>query len=167
MNGVELAKKIRTDNREAQIIFVTGYSDYIADGYDVEALHYLMKPIDGQKLRAVLSRAVEKLRRNERALVLNCPDTVVRIPLYQIAYIEAQKNYIHVHAREAYTAKRTLSDVEKELDERFFRMGRSFIINLNDVKKISRTAVYLKSGDVLPLPRGAYDSLNQALIRCL
>ena len=45
MNGVELAKKVREHNKEVQILFVTGYMDYISDGYEVEALHYLLKPV--------------------------------------------------------------------------------------------------------------------------
>ena len=50
MDGVTLAKKIRLMNKEVQIIFVTGYMEYIADGYDVEALHYLLKPVSEEKL---------------------------------------------------------------------------------------------------------------------
>lgn len=45
MNGIELATKLRTDDETIQIIFITGYPDYIAQGYEVAALHYLMKPV--------------------------------------------------------------------------------------------------------------------------
>ena len=45
MDGVEMARRVRRRNGTVQIIFITGYSDYIAEGYDVEALHYLMKPV--------------------------------------------------------------------------------------------------------------------------
>jgi DNA-binding LytR/AlgR family response regulator len=54
MNGVQLAKEIRKENDAIQIIFITGYSDYIAEGYEVSALHYLMKPIDQAKLFSTL-----------------------------------------------------------------------------------------------------------------
>ena len=81
MNGVELAKKIRLANREIQIIFITGYNDYIADGYDVEALHYILKPVHREKLEAVLFRAREKLKKNAAALLFSLPDGTVRIPL--------------------------------------------------------------------------------------
>lgn len=167
MNGVALAKEVRAGNREVQIIFVTGYSDYIADGYEVEALHYLVKPVGEQKLRAVLDRAADRLKRNERALLLNCRDSSIRVLFNEIACIEAQKNYVVVRAREEYCVKRALSDIERELDERFFRTGRSFIVNLNHILKVSKTDVYLKGGEVIPLPRGAYEALNRALIRYL
>ena len=70
MDGVAMARQVRRDNEAVQIVFVTGYSDYIAQGYDVAALHYLMKPVDREKLFAVLDRAAVKLGKNERALLL-------------------------------------------------------------------------------------------------
>ncbi len=63
-----------------------------------------------------------------------------------------------------YTVKRTLSDFEKELDERFFRVGRAFILNLNQVRRVTRKEVILSDGMALPLPRGAYEALNRAII---
>ena len=46
MDGVTMAKRVRQDNEAVQIVFITGYSDYIAEGYEVAALHYLMKPVN-------------------------------------------------------------------------------------------------------------------------
>ena len=60
MDGVTMAKRVRQDNEAVQIVFITGYSDYIAEGYEVSALHYLMKPVNVDKLNEVLSRALEK-----------------------------------------------------------------------------------------------------------
>ena len=57
LNGVELAKRIRQKNKALQIVFITGYTDYIAEGYDVSALHYLVKPVSREKLFTVLDRA--------------------------------------------------------------------------------------------------------------
>ena len=71
MDGVTMARKVRQADDAVQIIFITGYSDYIAEGYEVEALNYLMKPVDEEKLFSVLGRAAEKLRKNERTLTLD------------------------------------------------------------------------------------------------
>ena len=70
MDGVALARKIRKEDKNMQIVFITGYMDYIADGYDVEALHYLLKPVAEEKLFLVLNRAVEKLNKNGQMLTL-------------------------------------------------------------------------------------------------
>lgn len=165
MDGVSLARTLRKENDAVQIVFITGYSDYIADGYEVEALHYLMKPVKEEKLFAVLDRAVEKLHSNQRTLLLELPGEVVRLPVYQIRSAEVQGNYVTIHAKTDCTVKMTLSELEEELDDDFFRLGRSALVNLGCVARVSKTAVTLNDGTVLPLPRGAYERINRAIIQ--
>lgn len=165
MSGVELARKIRRKDRAVQIIFITGYMEYIAEGYDVEALHYLLKPVTAEKLYAVLDRAAERLKAKEKALCLVLLGTVVRIPFHEIRYLEVQRNYVTVFGEEAYTVKKTLSELEEELDESFCRTGRSYIVNLRFVKKITRTQVILRDGKELPLSRNFYEKINRAMIQ--
>lgn len=165
MDGVSLARTLRKENDAVQIVFITGYSDYIADGYEVEALHYLMKPVKEEKLFAVLDRAVEKLHSNQRTLLLELPGEVVRLPVYQIRSAEVQGNYVTIHAKTDCTVKMTLSELEAQLDDNFFRLGRSALVNLGCVVRVSKTAVTLNDGTVLPLPRGAYERINRAIIQ--
>lgn len=164
MDGVTMARTLRKDNDAVQIVFITGYSDYIADGYEVEALHYLMKPVDETKLFAVLDRAAEKLHKNEHSLTLELSGEMVRIPVYQIRCAEVQGNYVTLHAKADYTVKMTLSELEARLDDNFFRLGRSALVNLGCVARVTRTAVTLNDGSTLPLPRGAYERINRAII---
>ena len=88
MNGVTLAKNIRKKSETVQIIFITGYSDYISDGYDVAALHYLMKPLKAEKLFEVLSRAVAKLTKDGKMITLKIADEIIRLPIREIKYID-------------------------------------------------------------------------------
>ncbi len=164
MNGVELAKRIRKENDAVQIVFITGYTDYIAEGYDVSALHYLMKPLSVDKLYEVLNRAVMKIKKNEKSLFLSLSGEMVRILVYEIKYLEVQQNYVTIHAENNYTVKKTLGEFERELDERFYRMGRSFIVNLSCINRITKNNVFLSDGSVIPLPRGQYEPLNKAFI---
>ncbi len=166
MDGVTLAKKLRGTNETVQIIFITGYSDYISEGYEVAALHYLMKPVKEDKFFAVLNRAVEKLGKNERLLNLKVGSEMVRIPYYQIRYIDVLQNYVTVHAKEDYTVKMPLGELANELeqDNRFYRAGRSAIVNLNVISRVTRKDIILQDGTVLPLPRGAYEGVNRAII---
>ncbi len=165
MNGIELAAKLRENNSSIQLVFVTGYMDYIADGYDVEALHYLLKPVTEEKLGSVLARALERVKAREKELFLQTTDGSVRVLSSEIRYLEVQRNYVTIHAAEEYTVKRTLGDLEKELDESFFRTGRSFIVNLRFVRKITKTQVFLKDGAQVPLSRGLYEGINRAMIQ--
>ena len=165
MDGVTMAKRVRQDNEAVQIVFITGYSDYIAEGYEVAALHYLMKPVNQDKLFAVLDRALEKRKQEERCLNLASYGEMVRLPFYEIRYLDVSANYVTVHAKTDYTVKRTLGDFEKELDDRFFRVGRGMILNLKYIQRVTKTEVRLSDGTVLPLPRGAYEPLNRAIIQ--
>lgn len=164
MDGVSLAKQVRRTNELMQIVFITGYSDYITEGYEVAALHYLMKPVKEEKLFAVLDRAVERLHKNTKVLTLETAEEMVRVPLYQVSALEVQRNYVTVHARQDYTVKKSLSELMEQLDERFFRVGRSAVVNLNDISRVTRSDIYLTDGRIIPLPRGAYDKLNRAII---
>ena len=164
MDGVTMAKRVRQNNEAVQIVFITGYSDYIAEGYEVAALHYLMKPVNRDKLLTILDRAMEKRKQEERCLNLEAYGEMVRIPFYEIRYLDVHQNYVTVHAKTDYTVKRTLSDFERELDDRFCRVGRGMILNLKYIQRVTKTEVRLSDGTVLPLPRGAYEPLNRAII---
>lgn len=164
MDGVTLAKEIRKQNEAVQIVFITGYSDYIAEGYDVAALHYLMKPIREEKLFSVLDRAAGKAAKNERVLHLLTGGEMVQVPVHKIRYAEVMGNYVTLHAGEEITVKMTLSELEERLDDRFYRAGRSLLVNLTQIGRVTRTEIRLLDGTVIHLPRGAYEGINRAII---
>ena len=164
MDGVTMAKKLRRDNDTVQIIFITGYSDYISEGYEVAALHYLMKPVKHEKLFSVLDRAVEKLSKNEKILNFRIGGEMVRIPVYQIKYADVFRNYVTIHASDSFMVKMTLGELEKELDDRFYRVGRSVVVNLTQISRVTKTEIKLNDGVSIPLPRGAYEGVNRAII---
>lgn len=130
------------------------------------ALHYLVKPVSREKLFAVLDRAWEKHRRNARCLNLELSGELVRLPLYEVRYLDVHQNYVTVHARQDYTVKRTLGEFEAQLDEGFLRVGRGDdLLNLKQIRRVTKKEVVLAEyGTVLPLPRGAYEPLNRAII---
>ena len=164
MDGVTMAKKLRRENETVQIVFITGYTDYILEGYEVAALHYLMKPVKGDKLFSVLDRATEKLSKNERVLNLKIGGEMVRIPLYRIRYVDVFGNYVTIHATDDLTVKMTLGELEKELDDRFFRVSRSVVVNLTQIGRVTKSEIMLNDGVAIPLPRGAYENVNRAII---
>ena len=164
MDGVTMAKELRKSNDTVQIIFITGYSDYISEGYEVAALHYLMKPVNEEKLCLVLDRAAEKLAKNEQVLNFEGSGEMVRVPIYQIRYADVLGNYVTVHAQTDVTVKMTLGELEKQLDERFYRVGRSALVNLTQISRVTRAEIRLNDGTAIPLPRGAYEGVNRAII---
>ena len=164
MDGVQLAKQLRQKNETIQIVFVTGYSDYISEGYEVAALHYLMKPVREEKLFSVLDRAAEKAAKNERVLHLLTGGEMVQVPVHKIRYAEVMGNYVTLHAGEEVTVKMTLSELETQLDDRFYRVGRSLVVNLTQISRVTKTDIRLLDGTSIHLPRGAYEGVNRAII---
>ncbi len=164
MDGVEMAKRLRIQCDTVEIIFITGYSDYIAEGYEVSALHYLLKPVHEDKLRSVLCRAAEKIRKNERVLTLETGGETVRLPIYKIRYAEVFGNYVTIHADAPVTVKMTLGELMRELDDRFYRVSRSAVVNITEIGRVTKSEIRLSDGSSVPLPRGAYEGVNRAII---
>ena len=97
MNGVELAKAVRKENSTVQIVFITGYYEYFSDGFDVSALHYLIKPADERKLLPVLDRAVSSLNYRQRSVLLTSSDGDVKVSLADICYVESENTHVAVY----------------------------------------------------------------------
>lgn len=166
MNGVDLAKKIRLENDAVQIIFITGYPDFIAQGYEVAALHYLMKPISEEKLNEVLQRAADNLQKTEKRLCVTYDRRTAFVPFSQILYVEAQKQYVLIHTfDETYRMKQSFGKVLEELDELFYKCQRSFAVNLSHITRIKSSSVLLKNGEEIPISRGMAEKIGKEMIR--
>ena len=165
IDGVSLAKRIRQDNEAVQIIFITGFPDYIADGYDVAALHYLMKPVSGEKLYTVLDRAVSGLAKTGRVLLLPVAGEILRLPVDQVQYVEAFSHSAAINtALSAIEVKLPLAEIEQMLGDGFIRCHRSYLVGLKFISRLSRNEVILDSGKVLPLSRSAAQTVHKAFI---
>lgn len=166
VNGIALAREIRTQNQDVIIVFITGYSDYAAQGYDVEALHYLLKPLDEEKFCAILDRVAKHIAQTPRQLLLNTPDSVVRIATREVAYVEAMGHLLHIHLQNGvqYEARMSMKEMGEKLGAGFTLCHRSYWVNLNCVQAIARTEVVLDDGTRLPLSRRMYDAVHRAFI---
>lgn len=165
MSGLELARQLRRDGLRAEIIFITSHFELCGEGYEVDALHYLIKPVSGERLHTVLDRAAQRLSVEAPSIVISCEGETVKLPEQEILYIEAFLHYIAIYtANREYRIRENLSAVEKRLSDDFFRPHRSYLLSLKHVTRISRTQIWMDSGAKLPLARGRYDEINRAFI---
>lgn len=168
MDGVSLAEKIRSTDPEVPIVFITGYPDYIAMGYDVAALHYLVKPITEEKFFEVLDRAVSLTGRKKKPLLFPAGKEEVLVDPETIVYAESQGHYMLLHTEcEEYRLRMTMQEMADLLGEDFFQCGRSFIVGLKWIGRISKKTIVLADRTELPLGKGLHDQINLALIRYL
>lgn len=165
---------IRKDNEDAQIIFITGFPDHVAEGYEVSALHYLLKPVDEKKLFEVLEKAVSRLRKTEAVMIIESSGKKVRLYQKDIRYIEAFAHTSVIHTRyERYEVRKSIGDIEAELSpDKFVRCHRSYIVGIRHINSITRNDVILDSSETekeitktIPLSRRLYDKVNKAFIK--
>lgn len=165
MDGVTLAKRIRQENDSVQIVFITGFADYIAEGYEVSALHYLMKPVKQDKLYAVLDRAVTAIQKTEHVILLPVGGEMLRLPVDRIQYVEAFSHTVAIiTVTDTIQVKMPISEIEKLLGEGFTRCHRSYLVGLKHIARLSKTEVILDNGKALPLSRTAAPLVHKAFI---
>lgn len=164
INGIELAKRIRKDNNRAEIIFITSHFEFVGEGYEVDALHYLIKPISAEKLTQVLTKAAEKLSVEPPSVVISCEGETVKLYESDILYVESFLHYIVIHTKDnEYKIKENISVFENKVSDVFYRIHRSYLVSLKYITRISRTSVNIGNTE-LPLSRGKYDNINRAFI---
>ncbi|MDE6601663.1 MAG: LytTR family DNA-binding domain-containing protein [Lachnospiraceae bacterium] len=170
MNGVEMARKVRERDRETAIVFTTGVTDYIGTGYDVEALHYLLKPIRMEKIGQCMDK-VMRSRRREAYVIVHGKEETVRVSVGSISYVEARG---HGCVMETYTRAddcrqteitESISEMEQRLQTYgFIRCHRSYLCRIEGICRIGRTDITLDSGSVIPVSRRMYADINRAFI---
>lgn len=153
-NGMEAARKIRVINRSLLIVFVTGYTDYVFDGYQVDALDYLVKPVSSGKLGEVLLRAKSLLApRADQFFILKNTDGIYRLPLDDILYFFSDRRYIHlVTALKTYTFYGKLSDIEQQMRKNFIRIHQRYLVNSDNVTFVGNDYVTVDNPACEKLP---------------
>ena len=165
MDGMSAAEEIRKVDSEVVIMFITNMTQYAIRGYEVDALHYLVKPVSREKLFEVLSRAAGKLAVEPPFVVISCQGGRVKLYESDILYVESFLHDIVIHTKTGeYRIKENISAFAQRLSKDFFRVHRSYLVNLKAVIRIGRTSVTLESGAEVPVARGKYDNINRAFI---
>lgn len=168
ISGIDLAKRIRGKGSRAEIIFVTSHFEFAGEGYEVDALHYLTKPIAPEKLTAVLEKAATRCALSPPSVIINCEGETVKLYESDILYVEAFLHYLCIYTQGGnYRVKESLSAFAARLGRDFFRTHRSYLVSLRHITKISRTLVCIDGKTELPLARGKYDTINRAFIECM
>jgi DNA-binding LytR/AlgR family response regulator len=165
INGIDTAKAIRLTNDSAAIIFITASGQYVYTGYEVQALQYLLKPIDRQTLAAALK--VDLKRRFEnRYFVFKSGGTTHKVPFDDIEYIESTLKSVKLVAKQGvYEIHAGISDMEGSLPKlSFCRCHRGFIVNLKQVSGMSGQSLTTVRGTVIPVGKTYSGSTNRAFL---
>lgn len=168
MNGMELAHEIRKTDRRVQIVFLTGKTEYVFEGYEIGAVRYLVKPAGQEELSRTLDACVEKLRAGEEDyLTMKYQGEVLRLSRSEILFLQVEGHYLKMQTTDRlYEWKASLKEMLVKLDpDRFVMANRSCVVNLEYVVRITREECVLENGEVIPVSRGAYGPLNESFMR--
>lgn len=146
INGITLARTIKKLSPDSEIIFATAYDNYAEKAFEVEAMYYLLKPFSEVKVRQMLDRYKIKegksIKENNEQVLSKLPICVdkkfIMIDIEDIVYIESENRACFIHTKSSkYKDNNTLNFFEKKLENRvFFRIHKSFLINLNYIVEI-------------------------------
>lgn len=166
LTGMELAQTLRQRGDRVSIIFVTGCEGYLPEGYGVQPIHFLLKPVSRESLAGAL-RTDWRLNHRPKIVVLRSGSKTVTLPLSETRYIESYNHNIIVHQTEGdRTYLLSLRDFEKQTPRgQFCRCHNSYLVNMAYVVEIGRTELSLRGGARLPIGRAYYKALQSAFVR--
>lgn len=173
LDGFETAKKIRSFGGSELLVYLTSHTELAMQGYEVEAFRFLGKPLCREKLVEALQEAERKFLK-EKTKVLHTTEQDILVSVGDILYAESMKNDIYYYVLEhkqtecvqIYKVREKITEAEQVLEaEGFFRCHRSYLIQLRHVVSYTNKEVTLQTGVVLPISRGKYPKLKEALIQ--
>lgn len=166
LTGIEVAKKIRLVSEHAVIIFITGLKDYVFDAFDVQAFHYILKPINEEKFKEILYSALCQFDKKDPFIIAKTISKSTKILLKHIIYIESDQRKIKVHTTyDIIEYYYKLSDIEKELkDYNFFRCHKSYIVNLKYVHSYNNTFIVLKNSEKIYISKYKLNNFSKAFM---
>lgn len=161
MNGIEAAEKIRELGEKLDIIFISTTAAYALDGYRVQALRYLQKPVDIEKLREALLLSYRKNASREKISV-TAEGKMHNVNFRDIIYVESDARDIHIVLEDKILITHMkISDMEKLLPkEHFFRCHRTYIVNLAAVENMERYQATMKNGDLVSISQQMYTEMK-------
>lgn len=168
-DGMETARQLRRQGCRSLLIFVTVLRECVFDAFAVQAFDYLIKPLDDARFTQVMDRALRALERQpEKPLLIRRQGNACQvIPPSQIAYCEVLGRKIYLHRRDGGTVEfyGRLHTLEQQLDGRFFRCHRSYLVNLDAIRECGAGLALLSQGSQIPVSRLRERDLAQALLR--
>ncbi len=163
INGLQLAKMIREEDRLIFLVFTTALKKYAPKGYEVSAFRYLIKPLQENEVFQALTKASQMIEdRKREAVIVTRGDESRRIYKDDICYIEVDNHHIILHLRdETIRFKAKLKEFETQFREpQFCKCHRSYIVNLRYTGKISKEGVEIDGKVTLPISKSRWEVLN-------
>lgn len=168
IDGIHTAKVLRErTKKEGILIFISSSREYAIEAFDVEAFHYLVKPVDEKKLRMVLQKIVRKSENEIQEFILVSKERQKKkLFLNNIYYFEMQGRTVDVHGIDGiFTYYEQIGNLEKLLQKKgFFRCHKSYLVNLKYVDSYTRQEILLDNGERILIAKRRYEEFCQSIL---
>lgn len=155
-NGIEFALELRKLNKDFKLIFMTAHFEYMMLSFKCKTFDYIMKPVDLDKINAVLKRLITDVSESELGLLKVNKDYIVRTK--DILFIERNKSKATIYTSDStYETCSSLNNLEQELPDCFVRVHRSYIVNKDQITKISKEDKSIYFADNKSCPLGQFN----------
>ena len=156
MNGLKLAKSIREKDSRALFVFLTSYTRYMKDVFDVVTFDFIEKPISDEKLLQILERAATYLNITSQHFSFGYRASRYSLKYDRILYIEKKGRQALIHTFEdVYKTNMTLEEIWKQLNPKYFvRIHSSYIINLYNLDRKDNEIAIMRNGEKLHITKG-------------
>lgn len=158
LNGLQVATQLRMLNDQVVIVFVSNYDEYAIDGYKVNALRFLTKPISDSQVFECLDIAYRQwqITSSNSVIILETKQQMHKISNKSIVYIESRAHYLDIHTLNiengTITIRMKIGEILKDLpSDMFVQCHQSYIINLLYVQRLTRTCVTLTNNQETPM----------------
>lgn len=153
ISGIDVAKSLRESKADALIIYVSAYLEFAVLGYKVQAFRYILKDSLDSDFEPVFNDALQQLRMQTRRIQVRMNSDDIDFPVKDILYIESDRRLAVFHVcgeEQGLVSYRKLSDLQNELAQSgFVKIQRSYLVNINHIKRINGRAVILDNGTEL------------------
>lgn len=171
LTGMEVAREIRQWDATIPIIFLTSSREFAVESYRVSAENYILKPVQAEEIFHVLDKLLTKMSKGEAYLALKTGDSLVRLPLSEIVYVEVlnRKVQFTLVSGEVKDSYGYLVDFEKDLllDASFLKPHRSYIVNLRQVTALDKSGFVMITGQIVPVARELFVQAKTAYMKYL
>jgi len=166
-NGIETSAYVREKDKNALIIFITDHKEYVYEVFDVLPFHFLIKPVTREALNLVMKKAFEHFNLTKQVFFFKQNKTQLQVAFDEIIYFEGNLRKVRlVTTGGEYDFYGKISEVVKKLDGNLFlQIHNSYIVNMDQIRKISESVVLLKSGTTLPISKKYREYVRQKHIQ--
>mgnify|MGYP000031019346 FL=1 len=165
-NGIELARKLRAENGNIVIIFITNFIQYAPEGFEVQAFRYLLKADFSAKLDSYFDSAVQEVLQRKQLVTISINSEIIDVPVNDILYLESHRRIIVMHLldekRPAYQFYGNITELSEKIEPLgFLRIQKSYLVNMHYVEIFQYNKVQLRGGLCLAPSEKNYNELKQ------